>query len=662
VKRYSLAVLALAVVIIMPASAQNGVPVRTAIVVVSEQDDIALQSMLAAGGSPSGVLKTLETAGELLSSSAPHVWTDTAGRFALDAPLSPGIYNVTAFAPGFVSSSDSLAVDGSGAANLTIFMQPSAMVSGHVTDKEGKPIPGIVVAASSPHSINYDITMDDGVFVLDTGLKTGQHEIYIFKPGIDVARLQSLFNDTGIGMLENKVPSFLKTDSAGYVSRVSKVQLEQGKFTTLNVQLDSSHVVSGRVTDSEGNPVSDVVVFAFDSTGAMINDAAVTDSDGRYTLDNDLASGTYTITIPSLFGKGYAPASAAIIVPEENAIDFVLDRSGTIAGRVTDTAGNPIAGATIFAVSKGLNLNDTQLAEFLVSGAATTKTDQDGMFTIDSGIGNGTYTVTASFGSVPVTGFAEVQAGGSTDIILDFVETITIKGRVTDGAGRPLENAMVAPSFASKIAGAGLFAVRTGPDGTYELAVPLKDNSARLLFDEVVVSADGYKSATANSNATVVLEEMPAARITGIVMAQKPLSPPVETVLTRNGTVVFEHEGTQYDVGLLTNARVLDAAFDPIGKSISIELEGVLDAAGRSQFLIPKEFMGGPFVVSIDGKISESAITAENQTHTTIAVEHDHDLREVTIQGATAVPEFPLPVLLAAAGIAATVMWKRLRR
>ena len=255
-KRFALAALALAVILVIPVGAQTGVPVKNALVVVSGQDDAILQSMLAAGGSPSSVLKALKTAEGLLLALASSVPTDEAGRFELDAPLNPGTYNVTVFAPGFVRSSDSIAVDGTGAGkNLTIFMQPSAMGSGRVTDEQGRPVPGIVVAASSPHSANYDITMDDGVFVLDTGLKTGSHDIYAFKPGIDVAKLQALVSSTGPGMLENKLPALFKAGDAGYVSHASAVQLEQGKLTTLNVQLESSHAISGRVTDGAGNPV-----------------------------------------------------------------------------------------------------------------------------------------------------------------------------------------------------------------------------------------------------------------------------------------------------------------------------------------------------------------------------------------------------------------------
>src|SRR5262245_26821939 len=236
-KRVALAIAALAIVVIMPAGAQTGVPVKNALVVVSPQDDVFLQSMFAAGGSPSSVQKTLKTAEEILSTPVPNTSTDAAGRFTLDAFLSPGSYNLTVFAPGFATSSDNLVIDGSGAAkNLTIFMQPSAMLSGRVTDSNGKPISGIVVAASKPYSTNFDITMDDGVFVLDTGLKTGLYNIYAFKPGIDVTRIQSLLDkDNKLPLFENRVPGLFFKEAAGYISKALQVQLERGKLTTLDV-------------------------------------------------------------------------------------------------------------------------------------------------------------------------------------------------------------------------------------------------------------------------------------------------------------------------------------------------------------------------------------------------------------------------------------------
>jgi protocatechuate 3,4-dioxygenase beta subunit len=661
VKGIALAILALALIVILPASAQTGMPVRNALVVVSGEQDLTVRSLIATGGSPSTVQKTLEEAG-LLSTLAPHVSTDASGRFELNKPLDPSTYNVTAFAPGFVASSDIIVVDGSGEAkNLTIFMQPSAIVSGRITDEQGGPIPGIVVAASSPYSANYDITMDDGVFVLDTSLKTGLQDIYAFKPGIDVARLQSLLNNTEPSPIENKVPTYFKTQAGGYVSHVSAVQLEQGKLTTLNMQLNSSDVISGRVTDGTGKAVPDVAVFALNSSGVMADTVAITDFDGRYVLDNDLAPGKYTIVIPSLFSKGYAPASATVTVPAEKAADLVLNKSSVIKGTVVEAKGNPVANATIFAISRGADAEDMQLVQFPAAGMATARTDQDGRFILGSGIGNGTFAVTASFGSVPVSSSLEVLAGSAADITLDFEEMVRITGKVTDRGGKPIENASVVPSFARAISGAELFAAKTGPDGKYELTIPLKDKSTRSLFNEIAVSAEGYKETTARSNVTVKLEKMPATKLTGVVIAQKSLLPSVETVLMRNGTVIFEHEGTQYDIRVQTNSRVFDASFDPANKSIRIGLEGVQDVAGRSEFSIPKEFMGGPFVVSLDGRPTENVTMVENQTHVTIAVEQEPDLQQITIQGTTAVPEFPLPAVLATAGLAATLMWKRLK-
>jgi len=160
------------------------------------------------------------------------------------------------------------------------------------------------------------------------------------------------------------------------------------------------------------------------------------------------------------------------------------------------------------------------------------------------------------------------------------------------------------------------------------------------------------------------MEKTPSAKISGVVLAQKSLSPPIETVITRKGTIIFDQEGTKYEVGLQTNSRVLGASFDPPNKRINFELEGAQGAAGRSEFAIPKEFLAGPFVVSMEGGVvqPESIRVSENQTHATIELEHEHGLQEITIQGTTAVPEFPLPAALAAAGLAAALLYRRLVR
>ncbi len=70
-----------------------------------------------------------------------------------------------------------------------------------------------------------------------------------------------------------------------------------------------TYSISGRVTDSSGNPISGVTIS--DNAGHT----TTTGSDGRYTLSG-LAAGTYTIT-PSKSGYAFSPASRQVTVPPD---------------------------------------------------------------------------------------------------------------------------------------------------------------------------------------------------------------------------------------------------------------------------------------------------------------------------------------------------------
>lgn len=58
--------------------------------------------------------------------------------------------------------------------------------------------------------------------------------------------------------------------------------------------------------------------------------------------------------------------------------------------------------------------------------------------------------------------------------------------------------------------------------------------------------------------------------------------------------------------------------FDSASKRISVRLEDVQGSAGRSEFTIPKEFMAGPFAVSLDGKLTQAeGMTVSRRTRPT---------------------------------------------
>jgi protocatechuate 3,4-dioxygenase beta subunit len=468
------------------------------------------------------------------------------------------------------------------------------------------------------------------------------------------------------------------------------------------MQLEKSNVVAGKVTDKNGNPVPEVAVLAFAKGSDDVKSVAITDAAGNYTLDNDMAQGQYNVIIPSIFARGYSPYNASITVPANDGQEannnnnsntrnssnynhiIVLQNSSKIGGRVVDANGKPVSGATIFAIEKQFSQADS-VQEFLAGSMAEGTSNTNGDFVIDRGLGNnGTdYVVTASFGDVPISRSMELRSGEpSSQIMLDFTDTISIKGTVRDHNGTPIENASVAPGFASVFGSPEDLSVATGAKGNFTLTAPVNDSSDRSLYGDVVVAAPGYETATAqvseglnmntNTNTNIItLNSLVDVSVTGTVVAQKTmLQSPVEIALSRQGTIILDHNGTAYEIGLHTNSRVVNASFDAKAKTIEIGLEGVKGAAGTTELAIPKAMLGGPFAVSLDGTAvaeegddADFALLRENQTHSVVAVSHDHGLQELTIQGTTAVPELPITLAMAAViiAIATSIAYRRLK-
>lgn len=141
--------------------------------------------------------------------------------------------------------------------------------------------------------------------------------------------------------------------------------------------------IGGRVTDETGNPIFGVSVETFSEpccTGRM---SAYSDVDGIYRITG-LAAGDYRIGffpdydgpfVREYFNDTHDWLAATLVhlgVAPVTGIDASLALGGVITGRVTDEAGNPIAGATVGAFATDVRFATTDASgEYRIVGLAT---------------------------------------------------------------------------------------------------------------------------------------------------------------------------------------------------------------------------------------------------------------------------------------------------
>lgn len=186
--------------------------------------------------------------------------------------------------------------------------------------------------------------------------------------------------------------------------------------------------------------------------------------DGAFALTG--AAGTHTLTIS---GPGFVQLRKQVTITEGKDTDLgtvTVTAGRSIAGRVLDATGAPVAKATVAAgtlLTGGgaeLYIKDESI------GARSTETDDDGRFVLD-GFPPASLTVLA--GKEDLGRSASLRLPPSTDsATLDLVlaPTTSLAGTITRN-GAPLADTVVIASPVGAIA--QNFFVATGPDGTFAL-------------------------------------------------------------------------------------------------------------------------------------------------------------------------------------------------
>lgn len=351
-------------------------------------------------------------------------FTDAEGRFRIDR-LEPGRYTATATTADRYGVSNESRQVGLGQAidDVEIRVFPSASIAGQV------------VVAGDPQVPCDDATVSlHGKTTKHTAWKTGDREGHVEVQGLPPDSYD------------------LDVSCDGFVAKpkYDVVELAEQPVTGLVWEVEQGLTLAGIVVDADGKPVKDARVTAMPTGGAARAKqtrawGAPTGADGRFELDGLLAA-TYEVTANhDDHMSAEQPLTHALAPGQAPELRLVLEVGGTVRGRVVDAKRRPVPGAQVRTAGKRW-------------GGGSASTGDDGTFELKN-VRPGDHRVSAqSSGWSPlrapgssdddVQGVAvTVRAGAVVEVELLVEEQFgTIRGRVVDADGGPVDDAFVSYS------------------------------------------------------------------------------------------------------------------------------------------------------------------------------------------------------------------------
>lgn len=252
-----------------------------------------------------------------------------------------------------------------------------------------------------------------------------------------------------------------------------------GGAKTINVRLEPSAVLSGRVLDAKTKaPVAGATVgLALSSLSGMVAPMAFTDASGAYSIavpagESQWVSSRHPAYVNMSDSMKFSPGQQAVK-------DFALQQLAQVSGVVVDQTNKPMIAARV----ASRDAFDRGIPDMPANGAMPVTSGPDGKFTVRVLPGAGLYLRASKTGWPQGRGDVMKLAAGErkSDVVLTIPTGVLLKGRVLDASGKPLSGVAViagpAPAPGEKET-LDTFApllhpepVRTGEDGTFSMRV-----------------------------------------------------------------------------------------------------------------------------------------------------------------------------------------------
>lgn len=326
------------------------------------------------------------------------------------------------------------------------------------------------------------------------------------------------------GTCRVEVPRFqgsLRVVAPGFVPRRVVTTEAPTDGTPWTIRLPQGARLVGRVTTAaDARPVAGLAVRVIRATSDpefFPREIVTTDADGRYTLE-ELEPGPATVFVEgdrwstsgmvvNSFLESFR-LSATLVAGETTTLDLKVVPTTTAQGVVRDTAGRPVAFATVRAVGRQGPKNYTSWGAIENSTVAPVVTAQDGTFTLRNLAVGAQYvcTATAEDGRTGRSGFVPALADGSTRIEIRVAPVRRLVLKVVDADdGTPIPNATVHVAMRKWVVDDDQINGTAGPDGIAVLQLRGEGDAAVMAWAPGYLTTEGQPVEALATEATIPL-------------------------------------------------------------------------------------------------------------------------------------------------------------